>query len=122
MQAFELQSQYITKMDNFLSGYDALLCPVSATTAFKHHAHSKKFGDFKIYNQPLQVDGADIHYYTFATQGVHDRLLNHQQPGGFHAHRLGPTTGLPVNIQVAGQALQRQALAPGCQGTGRLHG
>ena len=62
MQAFELQSQYITKMDNFLSEYDVWLCPVSATTAFKHHAHSKFFGDYKIYNTPLHVDGADIHY------------------------------------------------------------
>ena len=69
MQAFELQSQYITKMDNFLSEYDVWLCPVSATTAFKHHAHSKMFGDFKIYNTPMQVDGADIHYYV-ATQSI----------------------------------------------------
>ena len=101
MQAFELQSQYITKMDNFLSEYDAWLCPVSATTAFKHHAHSKKLGDFKIYNQPLQVDGADIHYYV-ATQSYTTVFSTTNSPVVSMPIGLGPS-GLPVNIQVAGK-------------------
>ena len=101
MQAFELQSQYITKMDNFLSDYDAWLCPVSATTAFKHHAHSKKLGDFKIYNQPLQVDGADIHYYV-ATQSYTTVFSTTNSPVVSMPIGLG-TSGLPVNIQVAGK-------------------
>ena len=101
MQAFELQSQYVTKMDNFLSDYDAWLCPVSATTAFKHHAHSKKFGDFKIYNQPLQVDAADIHYYV-ATQSYTTIFSTTNSPVVSMPIGLGPS-GLPVNIQVAGK-------------------
>ncbi len=101
MQAFELQSQYITKMDNFLSDYDAWLCPVSATTAFKHHAHSKTLGDFKIYNQPLQVDGADIHYYV-ATQSYTTVFSTTNSPVVSMPIGLGPS-GLPVNIQVAGK-------------------
>jgi amidase len=101
MQAFELQSQYITKMDNFLSEYDAWLCPVSTTTAFKHHAHSKMFGDFKIYNQPLQVDGADVHYYV-ATQSYTTVFSTTNSPVVSMPIGLGPT-GLPVNIQVAGK-------------------
>jgi len=101
MQAFELQSHYITKMDNFLSDYDAWLCPVSATTAFEHHAHSKKLGDFKIYNQPLQVDGADIHYYV-ATQSYTTVFSTTNSPVVSMPIGLGPS-GLPVNIQVAGK-------------------
>jgi len=101
MQAFERQSQYITKMDNFLSEYDVWLCPVSATTAFKHHAHSKKLGDFKIYNTPLQVDGADIHYYV-ATQSYTTIFSTTNSPVVSMPIGLGPS-GLPVNIQVAGK-------------------
>ncbi|CAD5366733.1 Amidase domain-containing protein [Rubrivivax sp. A210] len=101
MQAFELQSQYITKMDNFLSDYDAWLCPVSATTAFKHHAHSKKLGDFKIYSKPLQVDGADIHYY-LATQAYTTVFSTTNSPVVSMPIGLGPS-GLPVNLQVAGK-------------------
>ncbi len=101
MQAFELQSRYITKMDNFLSDYDAWLCPVSATTAFKHHAHSKTLGDFKIYDTPLQVDGADVHYYV-ATQSYTTIFSTTNSPVVSMPIGLGQS-GLPVNIQVAGK-------------------
>jgi amidase len=101
MQALELQSHYITKMDNFLSEYDVWLCPVSATTAFKHHAHSKMLGDFKIYNEPLQVDGAEIHYYV-ATQSYTTVFSTTNSPVVSMPIGLG-TSGLPVNIQVAGK-------------------
>jgi len=108
MQAFELQSHYITKMDNFLSEYDVWLCPVSATTAFKHHAHSKLFGDYKIYNTPLQVDGADVHYYV-ATQSYTTIFSTTNTPVVSMPIGLGPS-GLPVNIQVAGKRLSDRRL------------
>ncbi len=101
MQTFGLQSHYITKMDNFLTEYDVWLCPVSATTAFRHHAHSKMFGDFKIYNTPLQVDGADLHYYV-ATQSYTTVFTTTNSPVVSMPIGLGPS-GLPVNIQVAGR-------------------
>ncbi|MEQ1700094.1 MAG: amidase [Ilumatobacteraceae bacterium] len=101
MQAFERQSNYITKMDNFLSEYDVWLCPVSATTAFTHHGHSKMLGDFKIYNTPLQVDGVDIHYYV-ATQSYTTIFSATNSPVVSMPIGLGQS-GLPVNIQVAGK-------------------
>jgi amidase len=101
MSALELQSKYITKMDNFLSDYDVWLCPVSSTTAFKHHAPSKVFGDFKFYHTPLQVDGADIHYYV-ATQSFTTVLTTTDSPVVSMPIGLGQS-GLPVNIQVAGK-------------------
>lgn len=108
MQAFELQSQAITKMDNFLSKYDAWLCPVSATTAFKHHAHSKMFGDFKVYNTPLQVDDADLHYYV-ATQSYTTVFSATDSPVVSMPIGLG-SCGLPVNIQVAGKRFSDRRL------------
>jgi amidase len=108
MQAFELQSQYITRMDNFLSEYDVWLCPVSATTAFKHHAHSKTLGDVKIYNTPLQVDGADMHCYV-ATQSYTTIFSTTNSPVVSMPIGLGQS-GLPVNIQVAGKRFSDRRL------------
>jgi amidase len=101
MQALELQSQYITKMDNFLSDYDVLLCPVSSTTAFKHHAHSGNFGDFKIYNTPVKVDGVDVHYYV-ATQSYTTIFTATDSPVVSMPIGLG-ASGLPINVQVVGK-------------------
>jgi amidase len=101
MQAFELQSQSITKLDNFLSEYDAWLCPVSSTTAFKHRAHSGTFGDFRIYNTPIQVDDANVHYYV-ATQSYTTLFTATDSPVVSMPIGLGES-GLPVNVQVAGK-------------------
>ena len=101
MQAFELQNHYITKMDNFLSDYDVWLCPVSSSTAFKHHAHSGNFGDFKIYNKPVKVDGADVHYY-IATQSYTTIFTTTDSPVVSMPVGLGES-GLPINLQVVGK-------------------
>ena len=101
MQALELQSKYITKMDNFLSDYDVWLCPVSSTTAFKHHAHSGMFGDFRIYNTPLQVDDKNVHYYV-ATQSYTTIFTATDSPVVSMPVGLGEF-GLPINVQVVGK-------------------
>ena len=101
MQALELQSKYITKMDNFLSDYDVWLCPVSSTTAFKHHASSYKLGDFSIYNTPLQVDNVNVHYYV-ATQSYTTILTTTDSPVVSMPIGLGESQ-LPINVQVVGK-------------------
>lgn len=101
MQALELQSKYITKMDNFLSEYDVWLCPVSSTTAFKHHAHTGMFGDFRIYNNPINVDGKDVHYYV-ATQSYTTVFTTTDSPVVSMPMGLSEA-GLPVNVQVVGK-------------------
>lgn len=67
MQALNIQDSVITEMENFLTQYDAFICPVSSVTAFNHHAPSKSYGNFNIYNTPLKVKDTDVHYY-MATQ------------------------------------------------------
>ena len=101
MQALELQNKYITKMDNFLSEYDVWLCPVSSTTSFKHHAHTGMFGDFRIYNNPINVDGNDVHYYV-ATQSYTTVFTTTDSPVVSMPMGLGES-GLPVNVQVVGK-------------------
>lgn len=101
MQAMQTQSHYITVMDNFLSDYDAWICPVSSTTAFKHHAYSREFGEFKIYNTPLQVDNVAVQYYV-ATQSYTTIFTTTDSPVISMPIGLGKS-GLPINVQVAGK-------------------
>lgn len=101
MQAYETQSHYITKMDNFLSEYDVWICPVSSTTAIEHQKPTGNFGDFRIYNTPVKVDGTDVHYY-IATQAYTTVLTATNSPVVSMPIGLGES-GLPVNVQVAGK-------------------
>lgn len=101
MQAFDLQSRYITRMDNFLSDYDAWLCPVSSTTAIEHQKPTGHFGDFRLYNTPVKVDGKDVHYYV-ATQSYTTVLTATDSPVVSMPVALGES-GLPVNVQVVGK-------------------
>jgi len=101
MQALETQSQYIAKMDNFLSEYDVWICPVSSSTAIEHQKPTGAFGDFRIYNTPVKVDGTDVHYYV-ATQSYTTVLTATNSPVVSMPIGLGES-GLPVNIQAAGK-------------------
>ncbi len=67
MAAAAYQDEVITQIENFFNGYDAWICPVSATTAFNHHSPSKSYGNFSVYNDPLFVNEEKVHYY-MATQ------------------------------------------------------
>ncbi len=101
MKALDQQSRYITIMDNFLSEYDIWVCPVSSSTAFKHHAHSKSIGDFKIYNNPLNIDDHSVPYYV-ATQSYTTVFSTTNSPVVSMPIGSGES-GLPVNIQIAGK-------------------
>ena len=101
METFEVQSRYITKMDNFLSEYDAWLCPVSPTTAIEHQKPTGSFGDFRIYDTPIKVDGAGLHYYV-ATQAYTTIFTSTDSPVVSMPIGLGES-GLPVNVQVIGK-------------------
>lgn len=67
MEALNIQDSLITQMENFLDSFDAFICPVSVVNAFPHHQPTKKYGNFNIYNNPLEVNKESIHYY-MATQ------------------------------------------------------
>lgn len=101
MAALEQQDQMIAQMESFLGEFDAFICPVSATLPFQHHAPTKHYGNFNIYNAPLRVNGGDIHYY-MATQAytipfslTESPVLS--MPIGFSDDHL------PIGIQVIGK-------------------
>lgn len=101
MIALNTQDEMINTMENFLDGYDGLICPSSAVTAFPHHAPSKAYGNFNIYNQPLKVDQTDLHYY-MATQAYTTPFSLTESP--VLALPLGLSEeGMPVGVQVVGK-------------------
>ena len=101
MIALNIQDTLINIMENFLNVYDVFVCPVSPVTAFKHHAPSKSYGNFNIYNTPLKVNSVNIHYY-MATQAYTTPFALTESP--VLALPLGLSgQQLPIGIQVVGK-------------------
>ena len=104
MIALNIQDTLINIMENFLNVYDVFICPVSAVTAFKHHAPSKSYGNFNIYNTPLKVNSVDIHYY-MATQAYTTPFALTESPVLVLPLGLSGQQ-LPIGIQVVGKRFE----------------
>jgi len=104
MVAMTIQDKMINIMENFLNVYDAFICPVSAVTAFNHHAPSKSYGNFSIYKTPLKVNGVDLHYY-MATQAYTTPFTLTESPVLSLPIGLSKQQ-LPIGIQVVGKRNQ----------------
>ncbi|MCX6028981.1 MAG: amidase [Chloroflexi bacterium] len=87
-------------LDSFLAGWDAWLCPVTATPAFKHLAPIRYAGPTPIYG-PIQVDGQALDY-GIANAGF-------TTPFNVTGHPvvtmpIGQSSqGLPIGVQVVGK-------------------
>ena len=104
MIALNIQDTMITIMENFLNEFDVFICPVSSVTAFKHHAPSKSYGNFSIYNKPLIVNNQEIHYY-MATQAYTTPFTLTESPVLSMPIALSKDT-LPIGIQVVGKRFE----------------
>ena len=101
MIASNYQDSVITQLENFLDGFDAWICPVSATMAFDHHAPSKSYGTFSVYNNPLMINNKPLHYY-MATQAYTTPFNLTESP--VLAMPIGLSSQkLPIGIQVIGK-------------------
>jgi amidase len=101
MTALNIQDTLINTMENFLNIYDVFICPASAVTAFNHHAPSKSYGNFSIYNAPLKVNDVNIHYY-MATQAYTTPFTVTENP--VLSMPIGLSKGLlPIGVQLVGK-------------------
>ncbi|WP_289137909.1 hypothetical protein [uncultured Brevibacillus sp.] len=66
MRVLTKREQLIRSLEQFMAGYDLLLCPVS-TTAFPHHQKTKMVGNQPIYKKPLYIDGKPQNYWIATT-------------------------------------------------------
>jgi amidase len=102
------QRDYSTQLENFLDNYDLWLCPVSSTTAFDHLKPTSHFGDFSVYDTPLQVDGQKVPYYV-ATQSYTTLFAVTENP--VVTLPLGlDSQGLPIGVQLVGKRYADYAL------------
>jgi amidase len=95
------REECISTMERFLSGYDAFLCPVHTTTAYKHIYPDIYFGPFALYNQDFLVDDKPLKY-EFAN-GAYTSIFNLTgnpvvvMPMGYTKEDL------PIGVQVVGR-------------------
>ncbi|MCA9548756.1 MAG: amidase [Myxococcales bacterium] len=108
MEALEEQQRQINAMEGFLHDYDAWIIPTSMTVAFEHRAPDRAFGDFHVYDAPMNVDGRAVPYYV-VTQAFTTIPTVTESP--VVTLPIGPgRSGLPVGVQVVGQRFQDRRL------------
>jgi amidase len=114
MKALNVQEACIERLEDFLVDYDLWVVPVSATTAFPHLAPSRSFGDFSVYDTPVQVDGKPVPYYV-ATQAWTGLFSLTESP--VLAFPIGVDgQGMPIGVQLVGRRFRdRDLLAAAAQ-------
>lgn len=104
MQALTEKARQTNALERFLSGYDAWIVPVSSVPAFAHHKHSRTFGIFNVYDEPLLVDGKPVPYYN-ATQSY--TSLFSVTEGPVVAMPVSRNAqGLPIGLQLVGRRFE----------------
>jgi amidase len=94
----------ISKMEEFLSNYDAWLCPVAITPAYKHIIPERWSGPYPVYNEDIVVDGESIKYQT--ANGAYTTILN-ITGNPVVVMPIGYTrSGIPIGVQVIGSRWQ----------------
>jgi amidase len=107
--ALHKRDRSIVAWENFLSQWDALLCPASMTSAFPHCEAGA----------PLQVDGRDEDYWMVAGHGA---LFNYSgHPAIAMPCGLG-RQGLPIGVQLVGKRWSESRLLAIAQALSPLTG
>jgi amidase len=90
LEAMDTRDHIIRLWEAFFDKWDALICPVSMTTAFPHCPEGS----------PLQVDGETVNYW---------RAIGHTAPFNFTGHPsiaipvARDSDGLPIGVQIVGK-------------------
>lgn len=91
----------ISQVDQFLSGWDVFICPVVIRQAIPHHAADDVIFNYNVYNQPVDVDGNELNYWTaLGSYTTPFNLTGHPVvviPAGF------ASDGMPIGIQIVGK-------------------
>lgn len=96
--ALTKRDKLISQLEEFLSNWDAWLCPVTVGSAFKHC----KMG------QPIEIDGSNVPYFT---ANMSFTTVFNLTGNPVVVLPVGQTTdGLPIGIQVVGRQWQDMAL------------
>lgn len=102
------REKLISIMDRFMGNYDAFLCPVHPTAAFRHISPDGYFGPYPLYKKKFPFDGHSVNYWVAnASYTCIFNLTGH--PAGVIP--IGQTgDGLPIGVQVVGKRWQDMEL------------
>jgi amidase len=107
--ALHRRDRSIIAWENFLAQWDALLCPVSMTSAFPHCEAGA----------PLKVDGRDEDYWMVAGHGA---LFNYSGHPAIAMPCGLDTAGLPIGVQLVGKRWSESLLLAIAQALSPLTG
>lgn len=108
MEALTRQDTCIERLETFLADHDVWIVPVSSTTAFPHHAPTRKFGEFFVYDTPLDVDGTAVPYYV-ATQSYTTVFSLTESPVVTIPIEVDHR-GAPIGVQIVGRRFDDRRL------------
>ena len=101
MRALTEQTTQTNALERFLADHDGWIVPAASLPAFPHHAPSRTFGIFNVYDNPLRVDGKAVPYYvvtqSYATLFSVTEGPVISMPAGLSAQ------GLPIGLQLVGR-------------------
>lgn len=90
LEALDRRDSFITAWEQFFTTYDALICPVSMTTAFPHRPQE----------DTLRIDGEDVDYWL---AGAHCLLFNYTGHPAMALPYTLDADGLPLGYQLVGK-------------------
>jgi len=100
-KAEEARRSLMESLDGLLADCDALLCPVTPTTAFPHVKPARRNGPMPVYTGGIDVDGKAVDYGT-ATVGFTLPFSTTGSPVVVLPIGKSPE-GLPIGIQIVGR-------------------
>lgn len=101
LKELTMREKFIAAMERFLSRYDAFLCPVHTTSAYKHIPPDGYARQFAVYKKPFLVDNMPLKYeiantaYTTIFNLTGNPVVT--MPVGYTKE------GLPIGIQTVGR-------------------
>ncbi len=101
MAALDERDQLIADFEDFMSGWDVWLCPVTSTPPFPHIAPIQYVGPNAFYAESISMDGSTIPY--LLAMACYAMVFNGTGSPAVTIPIAKSKEGLPIGIQVVGR-------------------
>ncbi|MCX8128788.1 MAG: amidase [Clostridia bacterium] len=108
LEAEKIRYGLVKQIEGLFSGWDVLVCPVTATPAFTHMKADSYIGINPVYKKGINVDGTEVNYaaanmgFTIPFNVTGSPVVT--IPVGFSSE------GLPIGVQLVGKRFSDQKL------------
>jgi amidase len=111
--ALDRRDKLTAVMEEFLSQWDAWLCPVTSTAAFAHISPTRYSGPTPIYTKPIQVDDQEVSYWEANIN--YTRVFNLTGSPVVVIPMSYTKEGLPLGVQIVGRRWKDMELLQAAQ-------